>query len=334
MRTVASTYLKTVFEACVQQGCPADKLAEYLPDGQSVFENPLLRVPCEVLIDLLWQAEKMLGTTGIGLKVGQTFRPKTFLDFGYGLMSCPTLREALVFNRTYQAVNQKLGKARLEVDGDIASIQWHSSDEAEYARPSTEMVLTGYIGVGKWITLTHGEEILAMRFRHRRPAHADFVEHILECPVYYDEPLDQLQFDARLADAPMPGANPQLVEHLSRRLDKVLESIDRPDSISLATYRMIERSLADGGATIPLIARQMGMSDRTLRRRLAGEGETFRDLLAKVRRDVCEIYLNEPDRTMSEIAQLLGYSEHSAFIRAFRGWFGVTPTEYLGRRQG
>ena len=106
MLTVASTYLKAAFDTCVEEGCAPNALLKIIPNGAATFEDPLLRVRCEVFIELLHEAERLLGQTGIGLKVGLSFRPATFLDFGYALFSCDNLRDALTFNRTYQSVNR------------------------------------------------------------------------------------------------------------------------------------------------------------------------------------------------------------------------------------
>lgn len=331
MLTVASTYLKAAFDVCVAEGCAPDALAKTIPGGVSVFDDPLLRVRCEVLIDLLSEAEHLLGQTGIGLKLGLSFRPSTFLDFGFGLFSCDNLRHALQFNRTYQAVNQQIGRAELKEGRNLAFVEWVSPFEAEYVRPATEAILTGYLMLGIRMTWSDGYESRRMRFRHKKPAHAAAVEQLFDCEVLYEEPLDILEFNPELVDKPMPARNPALVETLSRRLDIVLQSIEQPDSTTLATYRLLERNLNEGSLSITDIARSLGMSERTLRRRLADEGESFRDTLKRVRRATCEIYLSDGNRTMSEIAHLLGYSEHSAFNRAFRDWFGMTPTQYLGQ---
>lgn len=331
MLTVASTYLKAAFDVCLNEGCEQDALISMIPGGHSVFENPLLRVRCEVFIDLLLEAERLLGQTGIGLKVGLSFRPSTFLDFGYALFSCDNLREALAFNRKYQAVNQQLGRAALRETPERSYVEWDSPFDAEYVRPATEAIMTSYLMLGMRMTWSEGYDARCVRFRHARPEHADEITKLFDGQVLYDQAMDQLEFNPELIDKPMPARNPALVDTLCRRLDLVLESIDQPDATTLATYRLLERSLSDGAASINQVARDLGVSDRTLRRRLADEGETFRDILKRVRRSVCEIYLSEGNRSMSEVAQLLGYSEHSAFNRAFKDWFDMTPTEYQKR---
>ena len=331
MLTVASTYLKAAFNTCVEEGCAPNALLKIIPNGVATFEDPLLRVRCEVFIELLHEAERLLGQTGIGLKVGLSFRPATFLDFGYALFSRDNLRDALKFNRTYQSVNQQLGRAALKEMPDRTYIEWDSPFEAEFVRPATEAILTGYLMLGMRMTWSQGHEARKMRFRHKRPEHADVVSSLFDCDVFYNEPIDMLEFNPELVDRPMPGRNPALVKTLCRRLDVILESIEQPDSTTLATYRLLEMQLADGVPSILDIARDLGMSERTLRRRLKDEGESFRDILKRVRRAVCEIYLNEGNRSMSEIAGLLGYSEHSAFSRAFRDWFGMAPTEYVNQ---
>lgn len=328
MQTIAATYLKSIIQTCELEGCSRAELVKLVPGGEAALSNLLLRFSTGVFFDVLYRAEDLLGETGIGIKIGQSFRPKTFLQFGYGLISCANLREVLTFNRKYQAVNQQLGRSKLVLENGSAFVEWESPDEAEYARPAVETVLTGYVGIGKWITWAHGGKVKSMRFRHKEPTHAPLVESVYECPILYNQPIDRLEFDESIVDRLLPASNPPLVKQLSKRLDKVLLAMDHPESVRMAVYRMIEQMLTEELPTAAKVADRLGMSERTLRRRLSEEDESFRSLLAQVRRDVSEIFLREPDKSLSDVSQALGYSEQSAFVRAFRGWFGMTPSQY------
>lgn len=328
MQTIAATYLKSVIQICELEGCSRKELVKLVPGGEPALSDLLLRFSTNVFFDVLYRAEDLLGETGIGIKIGQSFRPKTFLQFGYALVSCANLREALDFNRKYQAVNQQLGRSKLVLENGSAFVEWESQHEAEYARPAVETVLTGYVGIGRWITWAHGGDVRSMSFRHKKPSHAALAESVYGCPISYNQPVDRLEFSESIVDRPMPASNPPLVKQLSKRLDKVLLAMHHPESVRLAVYRMIEQLLTEELPTAAKVAQRLGMSERTLRRRLAEEDQSFRSLLAQVRRDVSEIFLREPHKSLTDISQALGYSEHSAFVRAFRGWFGMTPSQY------
>jgi len=304
-------------------------LGAHIPGGPPALSETERRFPIAVFIDLLHGAERELGETGIGLKVGRNFRPTTFADFSHGLLVNDTLHGAMAFNRKYQAVNQQYGRATLITEGASAYVQVEPAiDDIDYMRPAMEAIFAGYVGIGKWLTWTTGEDVRSMRFRNAKPTHTSLLEDVFECPVLFDEPVDQLEIDAALVDKPFPARNPHLVKTLSRRLDVVLEALDNPDSVRLATYRAIEETLISGAPTIGTIASRMGIAERTLRRKLSAEDASFSGVLVDVRRNLSEVYLSQPNMPMAEVAQVLGYSEQSAFIRAFRGWFGTTPSDY------
>jgi AraC-like DNA-binding protein len=93
------------------------------------------------------------------------------------------------------------------------------------------------------------------------------------------------------------------------------------------SYLYLASELNKSSLTLERLAASFGMSERSLRRKLVEEGYPFRQLLEKVRRDLCDLYYMEGCRPMGEIAELLGYSELSAFSRAHKGWYGASPRQ-------
>ena len=88
--------------------------------------------------------------------------------------------------------------------------------------------------------------------------------------------------------------------------------------------------LPDGGPTKAVIARRLGMSERTLHRRLAEDGETFASITHRARREAAETLLADDRHTIAEVAFLTGFSDQSSFQRAFKGWTGETPRTFRG----
>jgi AraC-type DNA-binding domain-containing proteins len=91
--------------------------------------------------------------------------------------------------------------------------------------------------------------------------------------------------------------------------------------------KAITHALRDGEPSIERISRQLGTSSRTLQRRLQEAGTSFRHELSLVRQELALSYLRDPRLQIVDIAMLLGYSEHSAFTRAFKEWSGRSPHE-------
>ena len=131
---------------------------------------------------------------------------------------------------------------------------------------------------------------------------------------------------------PLRSADPALSRIVRRRMDKMLKQTPRKDSIGTQVRRVLLDNLTGGDLTAAAIARGLGLSERTLHRRLRAENTSFADILDATRGELAKSLLPEPGIGIGEIAFLLGYSEPSAFHRFFRRWTGSTPLAY--RRAG
>ena len=330
MGTVSSRYLRSYFDSCVAKGAEEAHLIELIGDGPTPFANPARRFPNETVIEMLHLAERQTGDTAVGLHAGCDFRPSTFLDIGMAFVSAATLRQALAVNEKYQALTQQLGKTHLAVSKHKATITWRPYvDDPERMRHVTEAVFAGYAVFGRWLTWLYDKEIAAMRFRHARPAHADLCDSLFSCETQYDERLDIMELDPALADMPLPQSNPDLLAIMCARLDKALAELDRPVSAQAGTFQCIQSMLSAGAPSLESVAKALGFSERTLRRRLSQEGTSFRSVLEAARKDACDVYIRERKKSIAEIAQALGYSEQSAFTRAFKKWYGRPPSAYI-----
>ena len=330
MGDVSSRYLKSYFDTCVAKGCDPEPLCDILGAGPDPFANPARRFDNEVIITMMHTAEALSDDTTIGLAAGCDFRPSTFLDIGLALISSATLREALSVNEKYQALTQQLGKTHLSVKADEAIISWRPYiDDAERMRPVTEAIFAGYAVFGRWLTWLYDKEFAGMQFRHKRPAHTAECDDLFACEVQYDARLDQMALDPELVDMPLPNANRELLDVLCKRLDRQLQELHAPMTTQTETYHCIQAMLTDGAPSLTRVAKALGSSERTLRRRLSQEGVSFRSIVEAARKEACEVYIRERKKSIAEIAQAVGYSEQSAFTRAFRSWYGASPTEYI-----
>lgn len=132
-------------------------------------------------------------------------------------------------------------------------------------------------------------------------------------------------------DAPLPGADPALLLHLDAHAEQALLHTPAPGGLAVHVRQRLREHLGKRLPSVSEVARQLRMSSRTLQRRLADEGTNFQTLLDAVREEQARLYVREPQRALDEVAWLLGYSERSTFLRAFRRWTGTTPGQY---RQG
>ena len=148
------------------------------------------------------------------------------------------------------------------------------------------------------------------------------------CPVRFGAERNALVFDVVDLNRPFPGHNPELLEILNPVLIAALAEATAPPTISHQVKGALKRILASGRPEMVEVAREIGMSERTLQRRITEEGTSFRQLMLETRQEVVRHLLIEPSIEIEEIAGLLGYEDTNSFYRAFRSWEGTTPARW------
>jgi AraC-like DNA-binding protein len=148
------------------------------------------------------------------------------------------------------------------------------------------------------------------------------------CPIRHGARHNALMLHSADLDRPFPGHNPELLAILTPALASALGELQAQSSTSEQVKVVLKRSLASGRPELSDVARDLGMSERTLQRRITDEGTTFRELLVTARQELGRRLLSDPSAEIDEVACLLGYQDASSFYRAFRDWEGVTPSRW------
>ena len=331
MPTVSTAYLSNLIEGSIALGAPADVLYGLLPGGRAAMQQADRRIPAEVIAKVLNAAAETTGIESIALRVGMQFRPATFLDVGYALAAASTIREALEINMRYQPLTQEAVRTRLEVDAAEARILLDPAfADAEEFRRVTEAILAGYASIGRWLLWDQARPVVAVAFRHRQPdaETCAFYATLFGDDITFGAPQDVMVIDAGLVERPLPNSNPALVQLLTGRLNARLAAYKAGSSLRMLVISGLHRQIRQGKPNLDETARLLGMSGRTLRRRLQAEELSYSELLAATRKEAAEIYMHEDKMTLAEIAGLLGYGDQTAFMRAFRDWFGISPGSY------
>ena len=165
-------------------------------------------------------------------------------------------------------------------------------------------------------------------FRHSRPQSVAEHERIFRSPVRFGRPSNELIFDSSLLALPMAKADAGLCAILDRHARELLAKSPRRGGLAERVRRLLGEALNGGDPRQEAVSQKLGISVRTLQRRLSEEGTSHQDLLDEVRSELSRRYLQESKLAICEVAYILGFSEPSAFHRAFRRWTGVTPKEF------
>jgi AraC-like DNA-binding protein len=158
------------------------------------------------------------------------------------------------------------------------------------------------------------------------------LERHFGCPVRFKAGRDALIFRSSDLDLPFATHNEELVAVIGAHLESELEARISGRQIGEQVKEELRRSLAGKRPTLRAVSRELGMSARTLQRRLNDAGITFQELIQATRRELARHYLKQPAVELNEAAFLLGFEDANSFFRAFQVWEGTSPGEWRTRQ--
>ncbi|WP_192560559.1 AraC family transcriptional regulator [Pseudomonas allokribbensis] len=320
-RVIPETYVQLLFEYLESRGhAPETVLGEPWP---TPARHGLGGVAIEHWEALLETAEQHLDDPLIGLHVGQTISARHLGVLGSVLLACDNFGAALQRFERYQRLifdvipmTIRIGPCWTELTWDIHEYQTrHLMDETGFT------VMTQFCR-----GLIRGSIPLnTVHFVHAAPRDVKPYEDYFGCPVLFNQPEPLLRFGTEMLSMPLKSPDPALVAVLERHAEELLAKLPQEQEIIERVRKEIALLLQQGEPDIKRLSATLCCSPRTLQRRLESAGTSFRRELNVVRHELARSYLQDPRLQISEIALLLGYSEHSAFTRAYREWTGKAP---------
>ncbi|MDI1302624.1 MAG: AraC family transcriptional regulator ligand-binding domain-containing protein [bacterium] len=268
-----------------------------------------------------------------GLAIGAQVQPHHVGVMGYIVLASNNLGEAMLAYQRYE---------RLLYGVDLAQTVMVGSDfELCWPRGTPPLgQLADSVAIAALITfmrrqVDHAPTPSLISFINSAPASAeerDAYEAFFGCPVRFDEPHTGVRFPAAYLAIPMPHSDPGLHALLNRQAQALLLALPDSDAFDRALQQQLLKLLPEGNVMLPRVARELHVSVRTLQRRLDARAMTWQALLDRTREQLARQYLRDRSLTLGDVALLLGFSEQSAFNRAFRRWTGDTPARV--RKQG
>jgi AraC-like DNA-binding protein len=240
------------------------------------------------------------------------------------LMASPSMRVGLERLAQFQRYWGDGERAKMiATKGGVTVRYTFTGTGDDYQRQSDECamaeILIGFRAIS-------GRDVVPRAVRFRHPAPADTREHtaLFRCTVEFRAQYTEIDFDDASLDAPLPHANETYCLIFQGQVERALARLPGKSGTAVQVRAAARALLLGGQCTLSGTARTLGMSVRTLQRRLRDDGTSFGELLDSLRRELATEYLDKR-LTVSEIAWLLGYAEPSAFHHAFKRWTGTTP---------
>jgi len=292
--------------------------------------DPDRRVPADAHYRLWDYAEQVTGDPGVGLHAGQVVDPERMGLVGHVFFNCDTLGEAVTqYVRLHRLINESVFLS-FEQTPDQAILSWQPDMAEHYCRQDMDRTLAAAITRTRHF-INPGIRADWAEIAHPAPSYANEYEKLLGGPVRFDCGITRLAFDSWHLGHPIPRRNPYVYSAVLKQVNSLLARLQTRRSFGRTIRRLISKQMATEKIDADSLARQCHMSRQTLYRKLKKEGLSFHGLVEQVRQDKALRYVADDHYALGEIAFLLGFSELSAFSRAFKRWTGTSPAEYRAR---
>lgn len=331
---VTGSYLQPLLEAAAAHGVAPRALAQAAGLAGGALDPAPDWLAARDYIALLAAGAALCGDPHFGLHVGERVKLGTYSVYGLVLLACADFGQAFEQTQRYEQLAHDLGRSTLDVDGRAARYTW-TSHYPEASRHLAESVFAGIRVFGSWLA---GRPLAPLRlaFAHPRAPEADAPEYarVLGMVPEFGAACHQAVFDAALLAMPVPNADITLYPVLQQHAERLLRERARAgDGIAAQVQAAVIRNLAHDRVRLPQVAQELGMSARSLQRRLADGGTSFQQVLDGARQRLAEDYLRQDGLALADIAFLLGFQEQSAFTHAFREWSGMNPGAWRERER-
>lgn len=293
-----------------------------------------LRLPGSALENLVATLAETAADPLFGLRAARFIQPGSWSVLGYITMNCATLGEAINRIVPYEKLVGDAGTSRLEPAGDHLRLVWHCRHQAaQVRRHLVENVLAAWLLYARWIS-DRPYSPRAVWFEHVRPAGAASTDYedVFGCPVLFGQTCNALLIPWEYLDLPLRQADPALLRTLEEHALAQLATLSDSEPLPLRVKHALRRLLGHSLPRKEEVAARLGLSVRTLQRRLQQAGTGYQEILDQLRRELAEDYLLRSELSLQEIAERLGFSEARSFHRSFKGWTGMAPGEYRRRR--
>ncbi len=324
-----NNYLAGIVAVSEEYGADREQLLRAAGIPQSILDEPGAGVEYELVRKLIEVALEETGQPSLALEFGNRFTITNHGLLGYAVMSSATLGEALSLTTEFLQTRLPVLMATYSVEKRTACIRVEEAAVLGDVRPSIyELVLSAFHSMA--LFLTGGTfKYSSMALAYPKPSYAEEYRRLFGCRPEFGADVTELRFDEALMRVVLPFADEVAKKQAAERCEEELAAIAASDDIEQQVrVRLLKSKMNESVPTLDEVASGLGMSARTLRRRLRDYGTSYQRVLNSIRKELALQYLRASGATVADVSERLGYSDQSAFGRAFKGWTGRSPRNF------
>jgi AraC-like DNA-binding protein len=312
-------------EIILDHGMPLDEFERQTGVKPSRIKDPGAWIPMTSFIRLWELAIDTTGDPALALRLSQTTGIRMVHFVVQLVMQSKTMLDALShFTRYAKLIAEN---NIFEIASKDALVEWTYTDTSPYqVRWLPEYIFSFFVELRRSLAKDEYNPIRVC-FQHSDPGYKDVYEDVFQAPVSFQQPKNSIVSRKKDLLQPITGRDPYLQSVLEKYAEELMNKRGKSVPIQEKVNDYIFTNLSLGEISLETAASALNMARSTLYRQLKMEGTSFRDLLLKTRQDLSKAYLRD-GMTNSQVAYLIGFSEPSAFHRAFKRWYNMNPGEY------
>ncbi len=325
--TIHASWVKELFYYAIEKGASRNELIEKTGLNSLDFDDPDARIPVKKLVRLWHASVELTGNPALALQLGSSTNPVNAGILYLVCMNAPDLQEMFERLTRYMHLFSESDSHALIEESDCAKYIYRIEVPEAFTVYAIERTMAMAL---RWFSAFSGLDIepLSIEFQYHQPEYRDEYDKVFSCPLIFGQANNAITFSKEILKTPARTYNAYLDELVQKQANKLLLELSPDNNIEKKTQNLILRELPAGRVNVDVIADKLHMSRRTLARKLKEENTTFQDLLENIRKNLATDYLKQEKFCINDIAFLLGFSESSAFSRAFKRWFDYSPQEY------
>ncbi len=288
------------------------------------------KISGEVFQQLLARLINLADDELFGLHTAKFVEANSYSVLGYISMNCQTLGEAISKIPAFEKLVGDMGTTSFEQEGDCFKISWSCLyQDPLVSRHMIDNCLASWLNFAHYLANKKTAPI-KVYFKRNTPAIKQQLEYqkLFDCPVLFKQKTNSIFFEKRLLNYPLKRGNKQLLTTLESHANQQLKSLNSFQDIIVYTEELIRQNLTTGLYHQQNIAEFMGISSKTLQRKLRAQTTQFQVLLDKIRLELAINKLKYSGLKQAQISHQLGFNEPRSFYRWFRKTTGLTPSQY------
>lgn len=328
IRSISATKISSFLNNFDAYGISVDDVIRYSGINPLILSSPDNRLSGSEAQKIIDAAAKLTKDDNLGLHQGERLSKGFSNILGYVLMNCSTLKECWMKYCRYEKIIDSTSISDFNIIDNYALLTNTTVDEAlANNRQFSDFKIAGMLSYIKLLS-NKKLQLHEVHFTHTKPKDISEYERIFKSKICFKKSANALIFNSELLNIPVIEPNENLLVLFEKNAEEILQTLTSNTYANMVNEIILKEIEKCNLPSIEIVAKKLLLSTRSLQLYLNKEGTTYIELVKELRKNIAEKYLKDNNISIDEITYILGFSETSAFHRAFKNWTGLTPVQF------